>query len=845
VQTGTVFALKVLLAVLVSVLAVAAAGVVVMHTPWGEDLLRKQVERRLEASLDAEVHLGDLDLTLDQVTLRDLSVRHNDGAYRLSLASGTLDLGLLALLERRVSIDRLLLHKPVVHLDRPAALSKVTAGVGERTGRPIGIEQLRIDQGRFIAAPKGTVPVHVRDIDAQGRARVDDALTVQIHLCGRTTAPVSEPLQIDANLRDGHGTARISLGDLLAVRASPRSGGGVALEVERLMLPPALMQRHLESWPIIVPLVVRGDLVLSGALVQGDLSIVPQGQAGGRVTLAGAVALDRPCTPEGLRLDARVANVGGVWRQGPSVPASVQVQVAPGSLRPAEISASVQAHLPPVPYRGRSFGPATLQTHLRDGQIRTLKLDAQLPGATVRAVGGTPVRLTLTVRDLARLSSALSTVGLDLPPASGRGTVRAVVNGPLLRGWSRLHGHVRGTFSRLRVEGVSASRVRMVARVQPVGPQGSSARHIVLSAAASLPERVRLHLRGLWRPTAARLRVAALTLAYPGARWRAHGPAVLGADGDRLFVRGLDLRTGTQRIAATMSYGPRHLDGQIRWSDVRLQALPSPLRPRSVGGRTDGLLLLAGSRSSPRIRGTVGLASGRLWTFRDADLRVTGRYAEGRTEGRLHARSPVSELKGTFDLPVSWPLPPSAPVTATLEVQRLPLGPLIPSLPGAWDIRGLVRGELQLRGTAARPILHVEASAPVLVLRGPDAAPQVAGRGQVQAHYERERLSVAARLASPSAGTAALHATTEARLSGWLTGREVTLEPMRAPIEGWLDLQRVDVRWVAWLTPALARTAGRVTAFLRLSGPLADPRIAGHMEWRDGRVVAAPTEQGN
>jgi hypothetical protein len=160
------------LAVLVGLLALAVAFV---HTPWGKELVRGQLEKQLAKSVDGSVRVGALDygFMFGSLHVRDVEIRDREGRPAIALAvldialdrSSVLDgepvLGALAVHGLRVAVTQ--------HADGTTSLDTLFAKSGAREPlNRIVIEQLAVDGAIEVVTPTGE-RISIRELDVRGR----------------------------------------------------------------------------------------------------------------------------------------------------------------------------------------------------------------------------------------------------------------------------------------------------------------------------------------------------------------------------------------------------------------------------------------------------------------------------------------------------------------------------------------------------------------------------------------------------------------------------------------------------------------------------------------------------
>ena len=103
------------------VLAVIAV-LIAVHTDWGRERIRRQVEATLQRSFPGGARIGRIEgSVLGELVVRDVELAAADGAPFASVGTLRIELALLPLLEKRATIDRLVAEDVVLYPQRPIA----------------------------------------------------------------------------------------------------------------------------------------------------------------------------------------------------------------------------------------------------------------------------------------------------------------------------------------------------------------------------------------------------------------------------------------------------------------------------------------------------------------------------------------------------------------------------------------------------------------------------------------------------------------------------------------------------------------------------------------------------
>lgn len=232
----------------------------------------------------------------------------------------------------------------------------------------------------------------------------------------------------------------------------------------------------------------------------------------------------------------------------------------------------------------------------------------------------------------------------------------------------------------------------------------------------------------------------------------------------------------------------------------------------------------------------VGL-SGRGIPPTDAKLQVTVGQREIHAHGQVSRRNAsLLALNATVHSSLAPLLERSALPNTPVSVKAT-LGPLewqhagiVSNLGQPRLLRGHVGADLEVSGTLAHPRLQLAAKARDMRL---DERP--AGAAEALLAYQNGRLTTDLDLLSAKGGKLVVKGSLEADLS---YPAVLHLPPTdKLPINATIQASQFDLVPLSGLAPVIRTVAGQLEADLQVSGTLADPRPAGRLEWKDGRLV--------
>jgi hypothetical protein len=305
----------------------------------------------------------------------------------------------------------------------------------------------------------------------------------------------------------------------------------------------------------------------------------------------------------------------------------------------------------------------------------------------------------------------------------------------------------------------------------------------------------------------------------------------------------LSLRTLMRRppTKARLMRTPIEVTGDLDRLPLKTIALLANVnRKPELGGTLSSHFELSGSASDPRGQLALDVAGASAGPrFPPTDARVEIDVASRATDARVRV---VRRQRALLSLTAHLGAGPDAladlaRITSTPLEVRAVVGPLALQrlgLPASERdpprvLKGKVKADLTLEGTLSAPRLLAHAFLQDCYL---DKA--LVGAGNVTVTYAARALAAEAKLSSTNGGTLGLSAATTADL-GYPAVR--SLDPDRLVLDARLDADGFDVQGLSGMTPGLRTVAGRLYAAATARGPLADPRIAGRLEWRDGRLA--------
>lgn len=182
---------RVLLGFAAIIVFAVAAVLITIHTDYGRDLIRSQVEAQLDKTFIGGADIGAIEGSpLGELVLRDLVLNGPDGEPAITVGKLTLELGLIPLASKEARFDSLVAEDVDVVLRRDASgelqVSKMIRSSGEKSGWSIDIPSIVVQRGH-VAVDTGT---------DEGWFNFDD-----ITIYGGAHMPVNRPLAANLSLR--------------------------------------------------------------------------------------------------------------------------------------------------------------------------------------------------------------------------------------------------------------------------------------------------------------------------------------------------------------------------------------------------------------------------------------------------------------------------------------------------------------------------------------------------------------------------------------------------------------------------------------------------------------------
>ena len=517
---------------------------------------------------------------------------------------------------------------------------------------------------------------------------------------------------------------------------------------------------------------------------------------------------------------------------------------------------------------------------MRLGQRGDVAIDTawiDTPGARLRGSGTVAPDSTLAltfeadVRDIGAMDALLKPVAMDAGQGRVTGWIRGrsaspdyqvqglLTSGRLSNGmgFDTLRVVSRGRLGTSMAATADLSVGRLRAGERPLGDLATS---VTINDAISIDKfretlgDTTLTLRGTVRfqGKAAEAALDSVTLAVGSHAWRNVGPVQATLEGDRLEVSRLSLATDAGRIdvGGTVQLEKNEVDARAALQNVDLNHLAGRNdTPGSLQGVADGDLLISGPLADPEIQASIHVAHPRYSGIDGDSLAVVLGYTPGQvsiTELRWVRGGGAVTIAGTMRPRLTFQEWTRAlarrdhdwtsrtDLSLQVNAQRFDLTSLAPIDTSLSSLHGRTTGTVRVTGTAAQPVLTIQARGSGFAFHGVesdsvDFAGGYAGRKLTLEHLDFTR--------GPSVSH--VEGLLPVDLSLYGTHRTIRDEPVSLK----LRMADADFGVAALFVPELATSAGKLNVTADLRGTLAKPLLTGSLRLVDGVLRVAGREE--
>ena len=516
----------------------------------------------------------------------------------------------------------------------------------------------------------------------------------------------------------------------------------------------------------------------------------------------------------------------------------------------------------------------------RLGQHGDVAIDSawvDTPGARLLGSGRIAPDTTLSfsfeavARDLGAMDSLLRPVGMEAGQARVTGSIRGTPSAPdyQLQGIiasGRLKNGM--AFDSLRLtsrghlgpapSGVAELEVaRLRAGDRPLGDVVSTLTitdKIVIERFRQKSGDTTLALHGdvRFKGRAAIVTLDSLTLAAGAREWKSVGTVDASLEGEELKISRLTLATDPGRldVAGSVWFEARRVGARATLQGIDLsRVIGSGESPNAPRGIADGDLLLAGPLDDPDIQANLRVTRPRFGGVSGDSLSMSLTYAPGAvsvSEMRWVAGHGLASLAGTVRPRLkfqdwmgalsrgdhTWTSRVELALAGTTE--SLDLAAFAP-IDTSWSsLRGIASAKARVSGTAAEPILELEARGSALALHGVEA-----DSAEFSGSYAGRRLTLS-RLDFMRAGaTSHLEGSIPIDLALYGGRRWLRDEPMALK----LRMANADFGVATLFVPELAASAGKLNVTADIRGTPSRPVVTGSLKLVEGVLRIAGRDE--
>ncbi|MBJ6759984.1 translocation/assembly module TamB [Myxococcaceae bacterium JPH2] len=753
---------------LVALLVLLVAGALLFATSRpGEAWLLRQGLGIAGEQLAGRLEVGSLDVGLGHVALTDVKLYTPEGELVAEVARVEAHVRLSRLLKHSVDLTSVKLDTPRLYLAQDERGLNLSRAVAPRHPKPeeppsptpnrlrLSLSALQLTHAYVDFQQElpdgGQRQARLEEFSATGSgtyALANQAFTVMLDAAGALSRPTAGPVKLTVKGSGQEDAREVDLQltvaglelDAAAKQSGPKT---LALDLRRLTVAPALAQGLLSSWPLRVPVTVRGTAGLDGDTVKAKLAA---GAAKATLDVDGDFDLER-LRSSGLTVKARAVNLAELMDEGIATDLSADLVAKGGGTSLETLDGDAVLTVSPSEYRGQSVGPVEVRASAKEGRYQLAKLRVLVPGASLVATGeGTTKALratgTLQATNLEQLSRALNRLvpGGVVPPLAGGGALDLKLDGPPRTPHLKADGDFAaltyGDFAmkglRLHVDIPDVTRPLTtdanlaVAELRTGGRAFRDLSAVIATQNQDLEAHINLAgdaqfalgLRGQVDPSGDGLDVRTLSLSWPEATWTLRHPTHVRFGGGRVAVEPpLALASESQSLSVGMSKVGSRLDARVELGAVDLAKLPRLFVPESLGlgGTVTGHVATRGALSRPDADADLAWKDGRAKGYEHLALGLKARSSGDRATGTLSAGLPAAHATADFDVPIQGLLrrrrePVSlrvnledVDIAGAMALVRPPAPESESDAPPAPSPTGHLAGLLEVTGTAKDP----------------------------------------------------------------------------------------------------------------------------------------------
>ncbi|HET6612296.1 MAG TPA: translocation/assembly module TamB domain-containing protein [Kofleriaceae bacterium] len=644
---------------------IVIAAILVLHTDWARDAIRRRLVSEINASIRGDVTIDEVDGSpLSRIVLRGVTLVDPRGERVAHVRWMAIDYAPLELLAGDLVAEEVAIKGATLWL------------------RPMASGQLNLSAAIAPATPEGSrgsngTAIHIAKLTVTG-GEIDHRLVSarDIEATGTVSAAAGK---IAATLTGAHA---VVYGPGATATAISLRG---KLHADEAWFAVTDLVATTDGGAVIVPAMVRSRA--SGALAGAFSTVAERGllaHLGVRAPAMnghGLVTAQNDRSPIDLSLSGSAADLAFDAR-------------ATASRQPFAVTADA---ILSGQISGYPIGRVSTHASLENGRVRG-RFRATLRGATARGHATVDLGDNPTVRQ-ARFSATIDDLGALLPDAAGTATIRGSARGPITRLTGRVHASARnlsaGGTDLGRAEAEVVVRGRRARATFTVGTRRTP-------YAATVTATTRLPSRGPLSLSLPRIRLRTRDI-----QWRGSARLLASRTGIRIRRAALTSPAGSITAAATLALPAKTIAGNVQ-ATTSLAALSRALDLGvPITGRITARASARGSLRQPVIDFQARGDGIRLAGVNVTAMDVTG----GLTAATWSVAATVDQGQGKLSATArgGWH---GEDVLAHVIVHRFQLAVLTPLIARAQDtvvkVAGVADGELMMTGAPPRGWLEIQ-----------------------------------------------------------------------------------------------------------------------------------------
>lgn len=244
-----------LLGLLAFVVFVVAAVLVTIHTDWGREKIRQQIEARLDTMFTGGASVARLEGSpFGELVLRDLVINGPDEKPAITIKTLRLEVGILPLISKQARVAGLEIEDLDVALKRDADGSLQISRLlkpGPKSGWSVDIPDLEVHRGHvWLDNGPGKEPTNIDGIEIAAALKMpyEEPMDATIDLTG-TWRERATDIDLDAELTSGPGLVKVDRLDLVAGQVEVHAAGVHVVTPEGETLPSVIDGRIAVTAP--------------------------------------------------------------------------------------------------------------------------------------------------------------------------------------------------------------------------------------------------------------------------------------------------------------------------------------------------------------------------------------------------------------------------------------------------------------------------------------------------------------------------------------------------------------------------------------------------------------------